>query len=173
MRHTLACFLLIAFMGAVGGALQPLQAQTFGERQSRYQPAAYYRYAEPDDITIQVSVWGAVRNPGVYEIPRDAHLNLLFSAAGGPQIGVRQRADDQTIVVRLVRLTEGGQRRVVYEQTMDDEIVVGTENPALQEGDVLTVRSYVEQGVNWRDVLSIGSSLTTLALTILNAFNVI
>ena len=164
MRRTSTCLFLLVFF-VVGGAGQVVQAQTFEDRQSRYQRAAYYRYAEPDDVTIQVSVWGAVRNPGVYEIPRDAHLNLLFSAAGGPSLQVRQESDEQTIRVKLVRKTEDGGREVVYRETMSGKIVVNEADPALQEGDVLTVESFIDPGLNWRDFLSIGTSLTSLVLT--------
>ena len=159
---------LFLVLGMAWGAGEPAslaQAQSFEEQQSRFGRAAVYRYAEEDDVTIRVSVWGVVRNPGIYEIPRDAHLNLLFSAAGGPSLQVRQQRDTQTLRIQLVRETESGEREVVYRETMDGEIVVNDENPPLQEGDVLTVESFIERGVNWRDVLSIGTSLTSLILT--------
>ena len=148
--------------------MQVTEAQGFEERQSRYGRAAVYRYADSDEITIQVNVWGAIQNPGIYEMPEDARLNLLFSAAGGPSIGIREQVDEQTIVVKLIRQTQDGQRKVVYEQTMEEEISVAEENPPLQDGDVLTVNSYVVQGVNWRDLIGIGSSLASLVLTIVN-----
>ena len=164
MRRTLFCFFLVVLFSVAGGATQALKAQTF-EEQSRYNRAAYYRYAESDDVTIQVSVWGAVRNPGIYEVPRDFTLNSLFSAAGGPSLQVRQESDTQTIRLQLVRETEGGQRQVVYSETMEGEIVVSEANPPLQEGDVLTVESFIERGINWRDFLSIGTSIASLVLT--------
>jgi hypothetical protein len=149
----------------LGGQAQAARAQSVDEeQQSRYGRASFYRYAQPDDITIQVNVWGAVSNTGIYEIPEDARLNTLLSAAGGPSLGVRERADEQTITITLVRKTEDG-AQVVYKQVMEDEIEVTEENPALQNGDVLTVESYVVQGVNWRDVIGIGSSLASLILT--------
>jgi len=149
----------------IGLGGQAARAQSVGEeQQSRYGRASFYRYAQPDDITIHVNVWGAVSNSGIYEIPKDARLNTLLSAAGGPSLGVRERADEQTITITLVRKTEDGPQ-VVYKQVMEDEIEVTEENPALQNGDVLTVESYVVQGVNWRDVIGIGSSLASLILT--------
>ena len=160
-------FLLLAcLLGAAGSEARA--QQPVGAEQSRYGRAAVYYYADSDDVTIRVNVWGAVQNAGVYEVPRDARLNLLLSAAGGPQIDVRQREDDQTVILKLVREGEDGARQVVYEQTMNDQVTTVEENVPLQDGDVLTVNSYVTEGVNWRDVVNIGSSLITLGITIIN-----
>jgi protein involved in polysaccharide export with SLBB domain len=158
---------MLVFSGAIAKTAQA-QINTQREsdyQQSRYQAAAFYRYAKTDDVTIQVNVWGAVRHPGIYEVPRNAHLNLLFSAAGGPSMSVREQVDEQTITIKLIRENENGQRRVIYEQTMEEDIVVEEGNPTLQDGDVLTVDSYVVRGVNWRDLLGIGTSLASLVIT--------
>jgi hypothetical protein len=160
-------FVLLVFL-LLGAASPEARAQRVDAERSRYGRAAVYHYADSDDVTIRVNVWGAVQNAGVYEVPRDARLNLLLSAAGGPQIDVRQREDDQTVILELVREGEDGARQVVYEQTMNDQVTTVEENVPLQDGDVLTVNSYVTEGVNWRDVLNIGSSLITLGITIIN-----
>jgi hypothetical protein len=160
-------FVLLVFL-LLGAASPEARAQRVDAERSRYGRAAVYHYADSDDVTIRVNVWGAVQNAGVYEVPRDARLNLLLSAAGGPQIDVRQREDDQTVILELVREGEDGARQVVYEQTMNDQVTTVEENVPLQDGDVLTVNSYVTEGVNWRDVVNIGSSLITLGITIIN-----
>lgn len=160
----LARLLLVAGVIA-GGYCTSAQAQVDDLGRSRYNTAAFYDYSEPDDVTMQVRVWGAVRNPGIYRVARGTHLLDVFSAAGGPSVGTRQASDDLTIRVKLTRATEGGARQVVYQATMENEILVDDENPVMQDGDVLTVESFIERGFSVRDILGLGSSIASLVLT--------
>lgn len=62
--------------------------------------ASYYYIAKPGELTMQVNVWGFVRNPGRYEVPSSTDLIQLLSLAGGPSVG----ADlDDVKVTRFVR----------------------------------------------------------------------
>jgi hypothetical protein len=165
-RVLLGTGMLVLLLGGLpGGGVAQAQSRSYGDAGDRYSRASVYRYAEPDEVTIRVSVWGAVAKTGIYEIPADARLNTLLSIAGGPRLGVREYADEKTIIMNLVRDTESGQQ-TVFEQTMEDELKVTEENPPLQDGDVLTVQSFLVEGVDWRDVLNIGSSVASLAVTI-------
>lgn len=75
-----SCLLVLAMLAFAQSAAQ---AQINQRGRSRYRSAAYYSYAEPDEVTIEVPVWGSVRNPGLYEIPTGTRLSELFSLAGG------------------------------------------------------------------------------------------
>lgn len=132
---------------------------------SRFSPAAYYNYAEAGDITIRVNVWGTVQNPGLYEIPQGTHLSTLLSVAGGPAAGPRNEREDRTISVRLFRQA-GGERGLIFQDVMQNEIFVSQEDPVLQEGDVLAVETTVRQRFNWRDVLPIISASASVGLAI-------
>lgn len=132
---------------------------------SRFSPAAYYNYAEAGDVTILANVWGTVRNPGLYKIPQGTHLSTLLSVAGGPAADVRNERNDQTISLRLYR-NEGGVRRVVFEDVMTNEIFASSEDPVLQEGDILAVETIVKQRFNWRDVLPFISASASVGLAI-------
>ncbi len=132
---------------------------------SRYSPAAYYNYAEPGDVTIMVNVWGTVRNPGLYEIPRETKLSTLLSVAGGPIVSQREHRTDRTIEIRLFR-DSGNTRSVVFENTMANEVFASEENPVLQEGDVLTVETVVTRRFSWRDVFPIVAAVASVALAV-------
>lgn len=157
-------FAVAAFLLQLGASDAGAQVPSELER-SRYSPAAYYHYAEPGDVTILVNVWGTVRNPGLYEVPRGTTLSTLFSVAGGPSVAQRTQRQTRTIEVRLVR-NDGGVRRPVFESVMENDIAVASEDPVLQEGDVLTVETVLRQGFSWRDIFPVVGAAASMALII-------
>jgi hypothetical protein len=154
--------ILLAMMFAAGPATTFAQTNPETER-SRFSPAAYYHYAERADVTILVNVWGTVRHPGLYEVPDGIQLSTLFSVAGGPQVGPRMQQDRRTVVARLSR-NENGQRRVIYESVMVNDVFASSEDPVLLDGDVLTVETVVRQGFSVRDVFPVISAIGTMVL---------
>ncbi|NND72023.1 MAG: hypothetical protein HKN43_10630 [Rhodothermales bacterium] len=152
----------IAFLALFGAALyMPAEAQLTDLTRSRFSPAAYYNYAETGDVTIMVNVWGTVRNPGLYEIPRGTKLSTLFSLAGGPDIRERPKRNKRTIVASLTRGETG---QLVVETVMNDNVTVLAGDPELQPGDVLTVESTIRQSFSWRDVFPIVAAVASVAL---------
>ena len=86
-----------------------------GQREAtRSNIAAYYYYAEPGDLTMQVNVWGTVRYPGRYEVKNGTDLGQLLSYAGGPQLTRRREQDEQIITVRVSGSNEQ-RRQIIYE----------------------------------------------------------
>lgn len=147
----------------------PARAQVSELERSRYGEAAYYNYAEEADVTVLVNVWGAVRNPGLYEVPRGMRLSRLLSITGGPLAGERRRSSMQELTLRLSRATEGGDvRAVVFEETMRDQVFVFEEDPTLQDGDVLTAERYMRDRFTWRDLIPIVGAAASVASTILS-----
>lgn len=158
--------LLIASTLAFHFASADAKAQATNElERSRYSPAAYYNYSEPGDVTVLVNVWGTVRNPGLYEVPRGTTLSTLFSVAGGPSIAQRRRRETRTIEVRLVR-NDGAERRPIFHSVMENEVVVADDDPVLQEGDVLTVETVTRQQLSWRDLFPVIGAAASMALII-------
>ena len=152
----------------VGVTAHVASAQISELERSRYRQAAYYNYAEPGDLTVTVNVWGAVANPGLYEVPQDTRLSRLFSLAGGPSTGVQQRGSRRDLTVSLSReQPASGERELVFEQSMEDDIIVFEQDPLVQEGDVLTAETYTHDRFTWRDALPIVGAATSIASTIL------
>jgi len=46
--------------------------------------AAQYYLGDQDELLIKVNIWGLVRRPGQYMVPKDTDLISLISFAGGP-----------------------------------------------------------------------------------------
>ena len=63
----------------------PARAQETGRVENRQAtPGGYYVNFRPGEPTTRVSVWGAVRNPGVYEVGPEFDVETVLSLAGGP-----------------------------------------------------------------------------------------
>ncbi len=156
MKFVFSCCLVFSFALVA-------KSQSMELDRSRLNTAAYYNYSDPGNVTIQVHVWGAMRFPGLYEIPRDTKLSELVSLAGGPQVPERERRSVRSVDFQLFRLTGPG-REVILRIQMENEIVVSEEDPTLQFGDVLSVQSVVRKTFGIRDLFPIISATATLAL---------
>ena len=153
-----ACLLLTSAFAAQAQPVSPNIAR------SAYSAAAYYRYATPEDLTIRVNVWGGVRFPGYYEVPRGTTLSTLLSLSGGPLYDDRRIGDQHLLLLKLTR----GSETVLAQQTVNNALVVETDVP-LQEGDVLTVEGLVRPRSTWRDyapIVSAGASLMSALVVV-------
>ncbi len=62
--------------------------------------ASYYYIAKPGELTMQVNVWGFVKNPGRYEVASSTDLIQLLSFAGGP---IEYAKMDEVKITRFVK----------------------------------------------------------------------
>lgn len=154
-----------------GGLLVLLSIQTM-EVQAQVLPLpasparAYYRFAEPGDLTMQVKVWGDVMAPGLYEISQGTSLSTLLSLAGGPNLG-RTTRQDVTLHIRLLR-DQGGRDAEVYQVVMENGIVSLEDDPVLDPNDMLVVERVMKERFGWRDLLPFISSGASLGVLVLN-----
>ena len=70
--------------------------------------ASYYYIAKPGELTMQVNVWGFVKNPGRYEVPSSTDLIQLLSFAGGP---IQYAKLDEVKLTRLILNDSTGAKR--------------------------------------------------------------
>ena len=131
---------------------------------------AYFFHARPGVPTIQVSVWGTVPRPGIYEVSERTSLDRLMTMAGGAPIEARSENEEAKITIRLFREQEQGGREMLYKAPLQDLLRDTEAYPSLNDGDVLVVETQVESGFDWRDVLSIVSSVGSLALVVERLF---
>jgi hypothetical protein len=77
------CPLLLTALSLFFPAL--VSAQDEGEQPDlgRSRAAQYY-LGEQDELLIKVNIWGLIRRPGQYMVPKDTDLISLISFAGGP-----------------------------------------------------------------------------------------
>ncbi len=166
--------LLLAALLAAASVPEAARAQIDELDRSRYNRAAYYNYAEPADVTILVNAWGAVRYPGLYELPQGTSMSTLFSLAGGPATGAQERRERRTLTIRLARAQSGGaERAVIFEAEMEDAVYAFESDLTLQDGDVLTAEVYARPRFTWRDALPVVSAAASVASTVLIIQNVL
>ena len=131
--------------------------------------AAAPALADGDVVTVEtlyergVYVWGAVRDPGYFEVGPEVDAVRLLALAGGPQ-GDGARAQDvaSDATVAVIRPGAG----VVYQATLE-AFVTGVDVPALTDGDALQVEVVQRQRFTFRDGLSIAGSLAGVASVVI------
>ncbi len=159
MTRTLLAGLLILVAGAAAAQAQSLE-------ELRGAAGAFYTFADPTDITIEVKVWGAVQNAGLYEVRQGLPLSTLLTLAGGPAASVRDTGTSSTLTVRLYRPQPEGYPALFFEARMQNEILMLEQDPTLLHGDVLVVEEVRRQRFNWLDALSVVTAAGTLVLVI-------
>ena len=141
------------------------QAQSFDRIDKTRTNTAFFFFAQPGDATIQISLWGSVPLPGIYEVPVGTNLDKLLTMAGGPSPELRQSGTRHEITIRLFR-EQGARRTLVYEAPLERMLVETEAYPVLQDYDVVTLETIVRRGFGWRDGLSVLTSVLAIALTV-------
>ena len=121
---------------------------------------ANYRFAEPNDLPITVTVLGAVARPGRYEISRTINLIDLIALAGGWQ----QNADMSDVRISRERQSTQVGGRSEIRLDLEDMTEVSSRFLDLQEGDLVFVGTTTP--VTLPLVLSIISSAATVAIAV-------
>lgn len=172
-------------------------AQEFGRIEDTRSNVAYFFHAQPGDATIQVSLWGTVSKPGIYEVPVDTRIDVLLSMAGGvPDQARRKGQDPPTTYIRAYRrgdeqpapgnpangyqasgrepangATPSSERDRVFEETLADLLAGDVQPLVLDEDDIIVIETIQpRRGFGWRDALSLASTLGTLTLLGLRIF---
>jgi protein involved in polysaccharide export with SLBB domain len=133
--------------------------------------ANYYNYSDKDKVNIEVNLWGYVRNPGKYLIPKGTTFLDLITLGGGPV------QDSKLEDVRLIR-PKNDTLRVSEDQIMTlnyndylwgEKIAPGKINPVLKTGDIVLVpgspRYFFRDNLSF--ILSISSVLISLGILVL------
>ena len=161
------CLLLLA--AAVGTT--PAQGQAFGRVEETKSNVAYFYHARPGEATVQISVWGTVPRPGIYEVPDTTDLDKLLTMAGGAPLEARTEGrENATITVRVYRPEQDG-RAQIFEAPLERMLQGNTSYPALRDNDIVVVETIrPKQPFGWRDVLSVASALGSITLLALRIF---
>ena len=165
-RHQLALITLLPlalFLLPSGSALAQLDRQ--GISMSPQSASSNYRFAEPNELTIVVSVIGAVRNPGRYEISLNVNMLDLVALAGGWS----ENADwTEVTLTRLVQSGAGSERKDFY-YDFDDLTKIKDSQLKLQQGDIIVVPT--SSAVTFQEILSYATALGVLITTVIAVSN--
>jgi hypothetical protein len=168
--RSLARSLALALLLASTAAVSPAEAQSAYNRIDETRSSvAYFYHARPGVPTLQVSVWGTVPRPGIYEVPEETGIARLMTMAGGAAIEARSENEEATSTIRVFREQRGG-RELIYESSLQNLLRDARADLSIQNGDVLVVATRVERSLSWRDVLSIVGSVGSLALVVERLF---
>jgi hypothetical protein len=129
--------------------------------------SAYYNFTMEGGISVEVNLWGYVRNPGLYRIPSSTDVLGLLSYGGGPlenatlsevklirrEVKTDSTYTDRILVIDVERVTETGSRKGI---------------PTLLPGDVVLVPGSAYS--QWANVLSI---FTQIVLVVSGIFSII
>ena len=135
----LSSFVALLFASLVAVSPGAIAQETGRVEGRQANGGGYYVNYRPGEPTTRVSVWGAIPNPGVYEVGPDIDLETVISLAGGP---VRERSatngntDPLDMVVRLYR---GDTTEPVYSASLDAFISDEADRPTMRDGDVIEI----------------------------------
>lgn len=90
-------------MNKLGGG-----SQKCAEPECRLDPSNLVLWGTPGELTMQVNVWGFVKNPGRYEVASSTDLIQLISFAGAP---VQYAKLDEVKLTRLMLNDSTGAKR--------------------------------------------------------------
>lgn len=154
------------------------QAQQFGRIDDTQSNVAYFYHAQPGEATVQVSVWGTIPRPGIYEVSDSTDLDKLLTMAGGAPVSAREEnRDPATIMVRVYRpgenaAAEGDSDRTLLFESNLNKMLNGTASyPTFRDDDIVVVETIrPRQRFTWREAISVLSSIGTLTLLGLRLF---
>jgi hypothetical protein len=172
-----ALCLLIALIGFLDAPTA--HGQRFGRIEDTQSNVAYFYHAQPGEATVQVSVWGTIPRPGIYEVPDSTDLDKLLTMAGGAPVEPRQaNRDPSTIIVRVYRAdgenvpNETSDRALIFESELDKMLKGNVMYPTFRDDDIIVVETIrPRQRFTWRDAISVLSSVGTLTLLALRIFD--
>ena len=117
--------------------------------------ASYYYIAKPGELTMQVNVWGFVKNPGRYEVASSTDLIQLISFAGGP---VQYAKLDEVKLTRLIMNDSTGRKReIVFDLEHLDKLEQSS--LTLYPGDTIFI-----DHTGWLTLRDVFSFVTTAAV---------
>lgn len=173
VRHVRLPLVLLVVWGFVMGGAPSASGQGFGRIEETQSNVAYFYHARPGEATVQVSVWGTVARPGIYEIPDSTELDKLLTMAGGAPMEPRQENREASkVMVRMYRPEGDGERSLLFESNLDAMLAGDVTYPTLRDDDIVTVETIRPRGrFTWRDALSVLSSVGTVTLLALRIFD--
>jgi hypothetical protein len=127
-----------------------------------------FHFAQPNELTIVVSILGEVRQPGRYEISRSINLLDLLALAGG----WTERSKTSDIVI--TRMVQAGHKveRTQLQVDLSDFTRVSENQLFLEQGDIINVgRSSSFAFADLAVYISAAAVITTTVFTVLNYQN--
>jgi len=154
-------------------SISQLDRQEVGNDAILNQQGGFYNYGDRDKVNIYVNVWGYVRFPGKYLIPKGSTVQDLISFSGGPNTEsklediILYRPKNDSLNISRDRVIKLDYNDLFW---TDDISSKDKLNPVLIPGDVLILkgepRYFARDNVNF--ILSISSILISLGILVVS-----
>ncbi len=157
MKGALHLFIIIATIVIAINAEATAQAtnSNLSSATSNTQAGAYYYVARPNEMTMQVNIWGFVQHPGRYEVSMNIDLIQLLSFAGGPS----NDADMDDVRISRIVKRNGVVSMKDIRIDLEDLDKVEESKLLLQPGDTIFI-----DHTSWLTVRDVVSVVTTAAI---------
>ncbi len=151
--------------------------QRVGNTDIYNQQGGFYNFGDKDKVNIDVNVWGFVKYPGKYLIPKGSTLQDLISYSGGPTIDSKL----EEIILYSPRndsanINSDRILKINYDDLFWQENTVSKNrnNPLLSPGDILILkgepRYFARDNISF--ILSISSVLISLGILVVSAISI-
>ncbi|HMS63863.1 MAG TPA: SLBB domain-containing protein [Ignavibacteria bacterium] len=141
------------------------------------QQGGFYNYGDKDKVNIDVNIWGFVKFPGKYLIPKGSNVQDLISYSGGPVIEsnlegiVLYRPKNDSLKISKDKVLNLNYDDLFWKDNVSSDNKI---NPVLVPGDVLIVkgepRYFTRDDVSF--ILSISAVLISLGILVVTAISV-
>ena len=84
MRSFFIRFSILIILTIPSSLLSQIDREKVGNNEINSQQGGYYNYGDKDRVNIEVNIWGYVKFPGKYLIPKGSTVMDLISYSGGP-----------------------------------------------------------------------------------------
>ena len=170
MKKIIFIAVMLLIVGGINKSFSQDDKTRVGITRTTTQTATtYFDYSDPNKVNIEVNIWGYVKMPGKYIIPKGTSSIDLISYAGGPN------SDTKLDKVRLIRPKNDSLKNSedkIYEFNFNDVLwedkVSDKKLPSmtLEPGDIIVVSG--EPKMFFRDnlsmILSISSTVISVAI---------
>lgn len=163
----------LVFLGIPAILFSQIDRQQVGNDILNSQQGGYFNYGNKDKVNIDVNVWGYVKFPGKYLIPRGSTIMDLISFSGGPL--TESKLED----IRLLRLRNDSLKiykdqvlTIDYDDLFWKDRISSKDksNFELLPGDILILtgepRYFARDNVNF--ILSISAVLISLGILVVS-----
>lgn len=166
---------LIIFLPVLSNS--QVDRQRVGNTDIYNQQGGFYNFGDKDKVNIDVNVWGFVKYPGKYLIPKGSTLQDLISYSGGPTSDSKL----EEIILYSPKndsINVSGDKilKINYDDLFwqENAISKNRNNPLLSPGDILILkgepRYFARDNVSF--ILSISSVLISLGILVVSAISI-
>ena len=165
-------FALIASLSLFGNLFAQDGGEKIGPEQLKITGANYYNYSDKDKVNYEINLWGYVKAPGKYLVPKGTTVIDLLTLGGGPATDAKL---EDIRVIRpkndTLRISSDQIINLNYDDYLWGEKITSTSrpNPVLMPGDIILVpgapRYFFRDNLSF--ILSISSVLISLGILVL------